>query len=294
MKDINLNFIRCFKELSETLSFSTASQKMGLAQSNVSRQIKLLEDSLETQLFQRTRHQVSLTREGLQFKQEILPLAQELEEKLNHFIEGHNRLRGSIKLGSYSEVGKIIFAPLCFEFQKLHPELEIEISYQNENSILDEVQSGKSEFGILSHPPILEGISAFPIYKQKIILVCHPDHLNLNKASIENLNFVAFEKNDALLSELWSKHISKRSKPNIVIYVNSHQSMLEAVMSNKLAAVLPAMSVEKELSQSKIQKVDGYEFEIPLYLIFAQNNWMAKKNLEFKSFLLKKSKELKN
>src|SRR5690606_14506976 len=119
--DINLNFIRCFEVLADTLSFSVASERLRLAQSNVSRQIKILEESLGVRLFHRTRQGVSLTPEGVRFKQEILPLTQELRETLEGFMNRQQEEAGEIKLGCFAEVGKTFFMPLCLAFQKQYP-----------------------------------------------------------------------------------------------------------------------------------------------------------------------------
>src|SRR3982750_4546997 len=97
MNEVNLNFIRCFQVLLETLNFSEAASRLRLAQSNVSRQIKILEDALGVRLFHRTRHGVSLTPEGIRFKNEVLPLTSELDDKLMNFQKAQTEESGEIK-----------------------------------------------------------------------------------------------------------------------------------------------------------------------------------------------------
>ena len=160
--EINLNFIRCFEVLADTLSFSVASERLRLAQSNVSRQIKILEEALGVRLFHRTRQGVSLTPEGQRFRAEVLPLTQELREKLESFSNQQKEEAGEIKLGCFSEVGKSFFMPLCLEFQKGHPAVNLEMVYESEASILRMITKSEIEFGIVSNPPIIEGLAAFP------------------------------------------------------------------------------------------------------------------------------------
>ncbi len=291
--EINLNFIHCFEVLADTLSFSVASERLRLAQSNVSRQIKILEEALGVRLFHRTRQGVSLTPEGQRFRQEVLPLTQNLREKLDSFSNQQKEEVGEIKLGCFSEVGKNFFMPLCLEFQREHPHVTLEMVYESEHSILQMITKSEIEFGVVANPPIIEGLAAFSVLKQKIALYGPASAKNPSKDEIENANFSAYEKSDALLSELWSKQISRRKKPKIVTVVNSHQSMLDAVAVIGCYTVLPVMSAKEYVRAGKIRQIAGYEFDTPLYFVHPQTDWMPRKNQVFKQFILKRCKEVR-
>lgn len=291
--DINLNFIRCFEILADTLSFSVTSEKLRLAQSNVSRQIKVLEDSLGVRLFHRTRHEVSLTPEGQRFREEVLPLMLDLRERLDKFTNQQREEAGEIKLGCFSEVGKNFFMPLCLEFQKSFPRVALEMIYQSESSILQMLTRSEIEFGIVSHPPIIEGLAAFSLLHQKIGLFGPPREVAPTREELEAAAFIAFEKTDTLLSELWSKQISKRKKPHLATVVNSHGSMIDAIESVGAYAVLPLLSAKAAVSEKRIQQVMGYEFETPLYLVHPQSSFVPRKNQVFKQFILRRCKEVR-
>lgn len=291
--DINLNFIRCFEILADTLSFSVTSEKLRLAQSNVSRQIKVLENSLGVRLFHRTRHEVSLTPEGQRFREEVLPLMLDLRERLDAFTNQQREESGEIRLGCFSEVGRNFFMPLCLEFQKEFPRINLEMIYQSENSILQMLTRSEIEFGIVSHPPIIEGLAAFPLLKQKIGLFGPRRETPPSREELEGAPFIAFEKTDALLTELWSKQISKRRKPYLVTVVNSHGSMIDAIGSTRGYAVLPLLSAKSAVADGKIQQVEGFEFETPLFLVHPQSSFVPRKNQAFKQFILQRCKEVR-
>jgi DNA-binding transcriptional LysR family regulator len=114
---------------------------------------------------------------------------------------------------------------------------------------------------------------------------------NPSKDEIEAAPYAAYEKTDALLAELWSKQISKRRKPHIVAVVNSHASMLDAVATNGCFAVLPLMSARNSVASGLVRQIPGYEFEIPLYFVHPQSEWMPRKNQAFKQYILKRCKQ---
>jgi len=291
--EVNLNLIHCFTVLAETLSFSEAGDRLRLAQSNVSRQIKLLEESLGVRLFHRTKQGVSLTPEGVRFKAEVLPIAGVLQEKLSQFQNQQKEEIGEIRVACFSEVGQNFFMPLCLEFQRKHPKITLEMDYKKETEILEALRKSEDDFGILSHPPIIEGLGAFPLLQHKIVLVGPKHDFLPTREEIEDAPFMAFEKNDALLHEFWSKFISKRKKPRIMATVNSHRSILDGVALNGFFAVIPLMSVKGYPRPSEIQVIPDFEYELPLYLVHPNSDWAPKKNQIFKQFLLKRAKENK-
>ncbi|MEU0032267.1 LysR family transcriptional regulator [Streptomyces sp. NPDC006335] len=68
--------LRAFKEVAAELSFTRAAKNLHYAQSTVTTQIKNLEEAVGTELFDRSRRQLSLTEAGLR----LLPHAEHIIE----------------------------------------------------------------------------------------------------------------------------------------------------------------------------------------------------------------------
>jgi transcriptional regulator, LysR family len=62
--DLDINTLRCFKEVAETRNFTKAGNNIGLTQAGVSTKIRRLEDRLDAKVFNRTSKNLSLTYEG--------------------------------------------------------------------------------------------------------------------------------------------------------------------------------------------------------------------------------------
>ena len=71
---ISTRQLRYFVEIAESGSFSAAAERLFIAQSALSRQVRELEQQLDTALFERTARQPRLTAAGLAF----LPRARHL------------------------------------------------------------------------------------------------------------------------------------------------------------------------------------------------------------------------
>ena len=68
--------LRAFREVAAELSFTQAAKNLHYAQSTVTTQIKNLEEAVGTELFDRTRRQLTLTEAG----QRLLPHAERIIE----------------------------------------------------------------------------------------------------------------------------------------------------------------------------------------------------------------------
>jgi len=89
--------LETFIQVAELGSFTKAAESLGYSQSTVSFQIKHLEKSLNTQLFERINHTVSLTgrgREVLEYAHQIRRLTHEMEKQLQReqAVSGHVRI----------------------------------------------------------------------------------------------------------------------------------------------------------------------------------------------------------
>ena len=110
---MDTNVLKTFVAVCEYSGFSAAAEKLGYTQSTVSSQIKQMESELNTVLFDRFYHRISLTSDGitvLQHAREIL----ESHEKMLEDLRTPETIEGNIRLAMSSSVCNRFFNCLLY------------------------------------------------------------------------------------------------------------------------------------------------------------------------------------
>ena len=142
---MDLQALRYFRIVAREGSFSQAAQKLNYAQSNLSTKIRQLEGELETPLFRRHAHGVTLTEKGeslLAYADRLVHLLEEAES----VVRDDGTAKGSLSVGSM-ESAAITFIPvLLAEYHSLCPGVSLTVktgvSQASMRSVLDGTLDG--------------------------------------------------------------------------------------------------------------------------------------------------------
>ncbi|MDD1780746.1 LysR family transcriptional regulator [Enterovibrio sp. ZSDZ35] len=120
-----------FAEVAELGSFKLAADKLGLANSVVSKRIQRLEKDLNVQLLHRTTRKLSLTEAGIS----LLPTAKRLAQLSLDAIESVNQLscemKGRLSVSVPTISGDLLLAETIAEFASRYDGLRIDVTLSN-------------------------------------------------------------------------------------------------------------------------------------------------------------------
>ena len=294
---MNFDQISCFLNLSKTLSFTQTSILMGLTQPSVSRQIRTLEESLGLQLFIRNKHFVQLTSQGREFRTEIEPLMKAFQNTIQRTLETSKSFRGPLSIGCLPEAGQNHFYRFFLEFQNQHPDVNLHVRYLLAHEILALLKAGELDFGITPQPQISENFRSYKISEEKAVLVTRSSNtqfseLKKNPEKITTFPFVGYSRVDSLLNAFLKAYHSPAdaSKLQVLSSVNSHASMIEALLSRDCFAVIPSFSVEGLVQSKKLKIVGEKDLRSTLYLVELEKIAPSAKEKAFRDFLITSSR----
>ncbi|OGT21970.1 MAG: LysR family transcriptional regulator [Gammaproteobacteria bacterium RBG_16_57_12] len=169
--------LTAFIAVAETGSFSRAAGRLHLTQPAVSKRITVLEHELDTRLFDRIGHQVSLTEAG----QALLPRARhiigEIEDSRRAIHNLSGLVAGRLTIGTSHHIGLHRLPPVLRNYGRRFPDVELDLHFMASESICTAVSHGDLELGIVTLPlQTPEHLRAIPVWQDPLLFVCAPHH----------------------------------------------------------------------------------------------------------------------
>ncbi len=169
--------LAAFCAVVERKSFSQAAERLGVTQPAVSLQIRSLEERLGQQLLDRSGRRVEPTEAGRRLyrgAQRLLALERQLLEDVAGQAEGP--LRGQLSIGASTGPGGTVVPVLLCEFQQANPEVSVELSIFDTQTVVDLVARRELELGVVGATPRNRSVAYEPFFRDEVILVCPPKH----------------------------------------------------------------------------------------------------------------------
>jgi DNA-binding transcriptional LysR family regulator len=142
--------LKVFHAVAEASSFTKASTILNLSQSAISRQVQSLESELKIQLFVRHARGLVLTENGkylFKTAHEVISKLKDVEANLG---DEKNKLNGKLTVTTVVSFGTTWLTPRIQEFMTLHPNIEIELIFDDKE--LD-LSTRQADIGIWMRRP---------------------------------------------------------------------------------------------------------------------------------------------
>lgn len=124
----HLEKLRYFYEVAKAGSFKSASNYIHLTQPSLTKSIKVLEDAIGKELFNRQPRGVSLTTEGEILYRYCQQLFQGITEVEQQLLSPQDPYAGSIRVGTYESIATYFWPHFLKEFLPKHPNLSFDLT----------------------------------------------------------------------------------------------------------------------------------------------------------------------
>ena len=173
---MDLRSLNYFAVVAEELNFTRAAQRLCMSQPPLSNQIRALEEELGTPLFTRSSRGVQLTEAGkLLYRRssQLLDLAERTREEVSSLAMG---LSGTLCLGSVAGLAPFLAARWLAGFREEYPLVRFEIVNGSSDDIIDQIQRGIIELGIIAAPYDSEHLEGIPVGEDPWCAFCSQAH----------------------------------------------------------------------------------------------------------------------
>lgn len=286
--------LRIFHIVASAGSFTHAGETLGLSQSAVSRQIRTLEDSLQTSLFNRHARGLILTDEGETLYETTKDVFAKIHVTEQKILEGTETPRGNLRITTTNSFGSTWMMHNIKKFIDKYPDIHVQMLVGDEDY---DLLTREADVAIRFHPTehldlIQRQVASFHYH-----LYASPRYLNQygrpqKPQDLDDHRLITY--GDLTKSPIrdidWILDVgaSKRRKP--ILEVNNISGMLQAVKSGIGIGSLPDYLVQGSTNISRVLE-DSEAHEFPAYFVYTQELRKSKRIAAFRDFIVEEFKK---
>jgi len=274
--------LQIFRTLCEELSFTRTAEKVHTVQSNVTAQIKALEEELGIPLFDRLGRRVALTDAGRNF----LPFASQALAAMDH---GQRALQtgaepsGPLRIGAAESQLTYRLPEVLHAFHRRFPHVELIFSQHSTATVAVELETGK--FDMVIHGdnlPPSSSIKSCRLRTERILLLSDASHPLASQATVKpsdlaGKNLLLTESGCSYREKLDRALALANIRPANVTEFSSVEALKQCIGLGMGLGLLPAIVVDRELRQNHLKALrwTGPSLDIVTHILWHRDKWIS-------------------
>jgi DNA-binding transcriptional LysR family regulator len=259
---MQLESLKIFCDVVRWASFSRGARENGISQSSASQVVHQLEARLGVKLIDRSKRPLVPTEHGKLYYdgcKDVIGRYLELENRVKA-LDDERHLAGTIRVASIYSVGLHHMSRYVERFRESYPEAEVRIEYLHPTRVIEVVQGGDAELGLVSFPRKWPELAVIPWREEEMVLTAHPSHRlagldEVDAAELDGETFVGFEGGlpirQAVDRFLRKHHVHVR----VALEFDNIETIKRAVEVPSGVAILPAPTVLGEVRSGTLRCV---------------------------------------
>ncbi len=283
---MNLKSLKIFCDIVSRRSFSRAAEDNGISQSAASQVVGQLENHLDVQLIERSKRPLAPTAEGKVFFdgcRKLLAAYEALEDEVRTL---HEEVAGRVRVAAIYSVGLHHMSRYVQEFRGQYPKANVRLEYLHPERVLESVEHGDADLGIVSYPRGTRLVEAEPWREERLVIACSPDNplAAHDEASIQELAgrpMVAFDPDLVIRHEIDRVLHEHDVAPEVVMEFDNIETIKRALEIDAGFAILPEPTVLREVAAGTLARVRFADETVasqlirPLGIIRGRNRTLA-------------------
>lgn len=264
---VELAQLEAFLQVAQHRSFSRAAEALFLTQPSVTARIQSLEREIGERLFERTGRSVTLTDAGHAFMphaQRALTAVQEGTDAIEAVRHGDI---GSIRIGASDTIATYVLPGILKQFRETRPRVHVHLTTGQTEGIVEKLLAGETHVAVsrLTQHPEIESLH---LYNDDLALVCSPSHPFANRGRVTVAEagkepFLFFERSSSYHTLVYSMFLRVGVVPESVMELDSMETTKHMVEAGLGIAILPVVSVEREVKAGQLTRVEIRDMEQP-------------------------------
>jgi len=247
--------LQVFHTVAKLLSFTKAADTLHMTQPAVTFQVRQLEDSFNTRLFDRTHNRISLTMVGRQvfeYTEKILGLYAEMDKSVRELT---GEISGVLLLGASTTIAEYMLPPILGSFREKYPSLTVRLTVANSETVVHQIENNDIDLGVIEGPIGNKKLMVDVCKHDELVLIVAPNHplsgkKTANIKELLNYPYILREEGSGTREIITEELAAGGLDPNeleVIMELGSPEAIKGAVESGVGISILSRASIEKEL-----------------------------------------------
>ena len=149
---MELRVLKYFLVVAREENITKAANLLHLTQPTLSRQLMQLEEELGVKLFQRRKHSIFLTEDGLRLRRRAQEIVSLMDRTKAEFAQKEEELSGEIAIGCGETQNMSFLSERIRRFREVHPLVSFQIYSATADHIKESIEQGLLDIGLLTEP----------------------------------------------------------------------------------------------------------------------------------------------
>lgn len=244
---MNIRDLEYLIALADYKHFRKAADACNVSQPTLSGQIRKLEEEMGTVLLERTSRKVLFTQSGLMLVEQAKVVLREVKILKEMASNQGKEMSGPLHIGIIPTLGPYLSPLILPTLKTAFPDLELYIYELQTNVLVEQLESGQLDCGIVAFAKESEPFIEVPIFHEKMLLAVSSKHewAKLNTLDIHKLRdkeMLMLDDGHCLKTQTMDYCLSVGAKENPRFKASSLETLRNMVASDTGIAFIPELA----------------------------------------------------
>jgi LysR family hydrogen peroxide-inducible transcriptional activator len=255
MISMTLKQLRYFEALARHGHFGRAADACAISQPALSMQIKELEESLGTELFERGARQVRLTNFGEGFAPRVRDILRQVDELGDLARASRDRLAGRLRLGIIPTIAPYLLPTIIGNLTRMHDGLDIHVRETLTAKLIQELAEGRLDTAIVALPVSEPSLAEVALFAEDFVLVRPAEDEGKpvpDREALREMRLLLLEEGHCFRDQALSFCNMRSARPRELLDGSSLSTLVQMVSAGIGVTLIPEMAVAVETRSASV------------------------------------------
>lgn len=284
MRNLTLKQLRYCEAVARHGHFGRAAEVCAISQPALSMQIKELEESLGTELFERGARQVRLTQFGEEFLSRVRDILRSVDELGDLARSSRDRLVGRLRIGVIPTIAPYLLPRIIGDLTQTNAGLDLHVRETVTPKLLQELADGRLDTAIVALPVSEPSLTEVALFSEDFVLVRPEEDGNKpvpNPEMLREMRLLLLEEGHCFRDQALSFCNMQSVPPRELLDGSSLSTLVQMVGAGIGVTLIPemAVAVETRSASVSVSRFQGSQPSRTVGMIWRKTSPLAKQLL---------------